>query len=141
MTRTVRSISLFAKTLRQEWQRLNLPEASQRILVAVSGGADSTALLLPFNELITPNNLDLHITVVHVDHALRKASHEDAQWVYALAKKMNFECVVRTANVRKRVKETGDNLEQVARLMRYESFKQIAQQQQANAIVTAHTLD
>jgi tRNA(Ile)-lysidine synthase len=49
--------------------------------------------------------------------------------------------LVKSANVRKRVKETGDNLEQAARLMRYECLKQAAEELNAEILVTAHTLD
>jgi len=69
--------------------RLSAPPAGTRVLVAVSGGADSTALLVALHEA------GLEPAVAHFDHGLRPDSTEDAAHVVRLAKKLGLECRVR----------------------------------------------
>lgn len=133
-------LSEFAKRLLSEWQELDLPQAGV-VLVAVSGGADSTALLLALEELKRSSKLSLNIVVIHLDHRLRKASSEDADWVKALSCKLGYSAVIGAADIRRRAKDTADNLEQTARRSRYEFFRKTAAQQQSSLLVTAHTLD
>jgi tRNA(Ile)-lysidine synthase len=110
-------------------------------VVAVSGGADSTALLLGLDELVKAQKLSLTLIVAHLDHRLRKASKEDADWVKALARNLNLKAVINAANVKKRAKDTADNLEQAARRSRYEFFETTAKEENAQLVLTAHTLD
>src|SRR5437667_2949277 len=74
--RTERGVRLtgFARSLAKEWRRLGLPAANARVVLAVSGGADSVALLLAVNELVDANKLRLKLFVAHLDHGLRKDS-------------------------------------------------------------------
>jgi tRNA(Ile)-lysidine synthase len=145
-TRPVRSsrakLSTFARRLLDAWQHLRLPVISDKALVAVSGGADSTALLLALDELIKAKRLELKITVAHLDHGLRKkASEDDAEWVAKLARELGFEFELGRANVASRAKETADNLEQAARRARYEFLAKTAKSKQAKLVLTAHTMD
>jgi tRNA(Ile)-lysidine synthase len=134
-------LSEFAARLAAEWRRLGLVSSGERVLVAVSGGADSTALLLAIAELLTANKLRLVPIVVHLDHRLRRSSKEDADWVADLAAKLGFRAVVSSANIKKRAKDTADNLEQAARRSRYEFFQKTAAAEKAKLLLTAHTLD
>ena len=109
--------------------------------MAVSGGADSTALLLGLDELIQARKLSLTLTVAHLDHGLRKVSKQDATWVKALADKLGYPVVVRRVDVGKLAAKTGDNLEQAARRARYNFLKTTAKKEHAQLILTAHTLD
>ena len=64
-------LSAFARRLLSEWRRLELPTAEARIVVAVSGGADSTALLLACDELLKARRLTLAAPANHmwrIDH-------------------------------------------------------------------------
>ena len=107
----------------------------------MSGGADSTALLLALHELIVSGKLSLRLTVAHLDHALREASKEDAAWVKRLANQLGFPVVVLRVDVGRRAAQTGDNLEQSARRARYDFLKTTARKAQAQLVLTAHTLD
>src|SRR6266849_2899260 len=103
----------FARSLLREWNRLELPMADATVIVAVSGGADSVALLLAVDELITSQRLKPKIVVAHLNHKLRgKVSDADARWVTALSKKLGYAVVTRAVNVKKRAAKSGDNLEQ-----------------------------
>src|SRR5215218_5281154 len=74
-------LNQFPRMLLAEWRRLKLPFSGETIIVAVSGGADSTALLLGLEELKTVNKLTVDICVAHLDHRLRQSSAKDAKWV------------------------------------------------------------
>ncbi len=94
-------LSSFAKTLLDEWLRLELPAAEQLIVVAVSGGADSTALLLALHELNQSEKLASKLIVAHLDHGLRENSRSDAQWVAALAKELGYDIVLSKAKLKR----------------------------------------
>jgi tRNA(Ile)-lysidine synthase len=152
-------LTAFARNLLEEWRRLELPVAEVAVVVAVSGGADSTALLLALDELIKMEKLRLELTVAHLDHRLRNESRKDAEWVGQLAEDLGYETVVGSANLKRgavsqlktlgragartktKAKTPGGNLEQAARKARYTFLRRTAAKQQSNLVLTAHTLD
>ncbi len=132
----------FATKLLSEWKHLDLPLSGGRVLVGVSGGADSTALLLGLDELIEREYLDLSLTVAHLNHGFRgKTAEDDARWVEQLAGELGHEVVIETVNVRALAEEQKDNLEQAARRARYRFLSQLATTSGAVAVLTGHTLD
>ena len=131
----------FAKRLLAEWKKLQLPGANETVVVAVSGGADSSTLLLALDELLKAKKLSLKLVVAHLDHGLRKASKEDAEWVAQLSKDLGYVLVIGWANVKKRAATAVDNLEQAGRRARYEFLKQTANKEKSRLVLTAHTLD
>ena len=114
-----------------------LPEEAARIVVAVSGGADSLALWLALDELRGAGRLDAVLTVAHFNHGLREESADDALWVAALAERLGYAREVGTGDARSR----GGNLEQEARRARYAFLQGVAENMGANYLLTAHTLD
>ena len=124
-----------------EWRRLRLPTSGETIVVAVSGGADSTALLLALEELKNYNKLYTGICVAHLDHRLRKSSSKDAKWVADLSAKLGFKSVIGRAKVLDDVEETNENLEQAARKARYAFLERTAKRVSANYVLTGHTMD
>ncbi|HEX8186709.1 MAG TPA: tRNA lysidine(34) synthetase TilS, partial [Pyrinomonadaceae bacterium] len=118
------------------------PLRGERALVAVSGGADSTALLLALEELKRVGLLGVDLTAAHLDHGLRgEEGAGDARWVEALAREYGFGCVVGRASVPERAREARENLEQAARRARYEFLAGAARACGARAVLAAHTLD
>lgn len=135
-------LSRFARRLLVEWRRLGLPETDERIVIAVSGGADSTALLLAFDELIKANRFGLSVTVAHLNHELRgRSSAEDAAQVAELAISLGYEIEAAHISVKERADALRDNLEQAARRARYEFLEQAAKKIRAQSVLTGHTLD
>ena len=134
-------INQFSRVLLAEWRRLKLPFAGETIVVAVSGGADSTALLLALEELKTINKLAVDICVAHLDHRLRKSSGSDAKWVKDLATKLGYRSVIGRSKVAETAHESGNNLEQTAREARYAFLERTAKKMSANYVLTAHTMD
>ena len=137
-----RPLTKFARGLLREWRVLGLPNSKKPVIVAVSGGADSVALLLALDELGRAEKLELEIVVAHVNHKLRgAASNADDRWVRALAKRLGRSIVVREIDVAKRVGESGGNLEQVARQARYDFFAAAAKTHNSKLVLTAHTMN
>jgi tRNA(Ile)-lysidine synthase len=122
--------------------------AGGRILVGVSGGADSVALLrgLTYASEADANSKsgtdgDFELIAAHVDHQIRDDSVDDANWVRGLAGCLGLSCRVETANILGRVAETHESLEEAARNARYETLVRIAQEEGCSAIAVAHTAD
>jgi len=137
-----RGLATFARGLLQEWRNLGLPSESATIIVAVSGGADSTALLLALDELIRAKKLKIKLVVAHLNHKLRAAASDaDARWVRSLAEESGHRAIVGTRKVKALASKTSDNLEQAARRARFEFFARIARSNKANLVLTAHTMN
>ena len=135
-------LSDFARRLLREWKKLELPLSRATVIIAVSGGADSTALLLALDELIDSKRLTIKPIVAHLNHKLRgEASNADAKWVSSLAKKLGWGGFTKTINVLTKARRTGDNLEQAARRARYEFLEGASKANKASTILTAHTLE
>ena len=111
-----------------------------RVGVAVSGGADSVALLLLLLEL--REKLGIVLSVVHLNHKLRgKASDADEGFVAKLAAKHQLEIHSASADVAKKAKKERANLEDAARRARYEYFRSLADSGKCTSIAVAHTAD
>jgi tRNA(Ile)-lysidine synthase len=107
------------------------------LAVAVSGGADSVALLCLLLEL--RGELGIVLSVAHVNHKLRgEESDEDERFVGALARRYELELHTREAAV---VGGMGSGIESAARELRYDFFRELAREGRAAKIATAHTLD
>jgi tRNA(Ile)-lysidine synthase len=131
----------FARRLFAQWTELDLPTAGEKVIVAVSGGADSCALLLALDELIKTEKLRLKLIVAHLDHGLRNESRKDAAWVSKLARELGHDVVTSRANLKKSTSRGDSNLEQAARKARYDFLRKTANQKNADYVLTAHTLD
>ena len=114
--------------------------AGNRVGVAVSGGADSVALLRLLDRL--RDELGITLTVVHFDHALRGAeSDADAAFVAELANTFNLEFVAAREAVGAEAARQGWNQEDAARRLRYAFFERVISQGKATHIAVAHTAD
>lgn len=107
------------------------------MVVAVSGGADSVALLLAIDDLTGRKKLGHRIVAAHFDHGLRgKASRADAEFIIKLAADLGVDVVIKKGSV-----ATRGNLEQNARDARYSFLAETAEAQNAFAVVTGHTMN
>ena len=139
--RRVPRINQFSRMLLVEWRKLKLPMTNETVVVGVSGGADSTALLLALDELRAAGKISVTICVAHLDHKLRKTSAQDARWVAAFAAKLGYECVIGRSKVAEIARANNDNVEQAAREARYAFLERTAKRKSAKYVVTAHTMD
>ncbi|MBN2058333.1 MAG: tRNA lysidine(34) synthetase TilS [Candidatus Saganbacteria bacterium] len=115
-------------------------EPGERVVVAVSGGADSTALLYLLAEYKQQLGLDLHIA--HLNHMIRKNDAElDVRFVQGLAQKLGLPLSVESFDVQSYAKEENIGLEDAARRVRYGFFERVANQVKASKIAVAHSAD
>jgi len=101
--------------------RLGLAKGS-RLLLALSGGADSTALAVVLHLLAPRLRLSLH--ALSVDHGLRDESAQDAVFTLQVCNILNIPCTVRQADVRKLAENSGTGIEDAARRLRYALLEQ-----------------
>ena len=117
-----------------------LLKPGDRVAVAVSGGADSVALLRLLAEL--RHELGIVLAAIHFNHKLRAAdSDQDEQFVAELARQLKLESQSEGGDVAAYAKEKHSSLETAARKLRYEYFRRLLRENQFNRIATAHTLD
>lgn len=110
-----------------------------RVLVAVSGGADSTALLAALDALVGHRALDATLAVAHLNHGLRGAASErDAAFVAELAARFALPCFAGRAESLVGVRA---NREAAAREARYAFLRRTAEAWGATRIALAHTRD
>jgi tRNA(Ile)-lysidine synthase len=114
--------------------------AGERIGVAVSGGADSVALLRLLIEL--REELGVVLCVAHFNHKLRgKASGADEQFVARLAAQHGLEFFIARENVAEKARRERANLEDAARRARYAYFGQLVTDGRVSRIAVAQTAD
>jgi tRNA(Ile)-lysidine synthase len=119
--------------------RNHLFRPGQRIAVAVSGGADSVALLRRLLE--GQHKLGIALSVVHVHHSIREAADEDAAFVGRLAATYDLPFHLHRTDAPAAAAALHETLEEAARNLRYAFFRQLMADGAADAIATAHTLD
>lgn len=112
--------------------RRRLAAAPDRVLVAVSGGPDSSALLAALARLRDAGALAA-VAALHVDHGLRPGGDEDAAWCHALCDRLGvpFRSV--------RVSVAPGNVQASARAARYQALKEEAARLDATRVATGHT--
>ncbi|MBU0672151.1 MAG: tRNA lysidine(34) synthetase TilS [Candidatus Margulisbacteria bacterium] len=111
-----------------------------RVLVAVSGGADSTALVHLLAEVKDELGLSLHIA--HLNHMIRKNDAElDMRFVQGLAQKLGIPITVESFDVQSYAKEEKMGLEEAARRIRYAFFERVSNQIGAQKIAVGHSAD
>ena len=115
-----------------------------RLCAAVSGGADSVALLLALHAAnhAKRDALGVGLSAVHVHHGLRGAEADaDQQFVHDLCTRHNIPLHIHQASIPDRITQTGETIEEAARAVRYDFFASLILSGQADSVLTAHTLD
>ena len=120
-----------------------LISAGERVCVALSGGADSVALLLTLADANRAKEpLGIVLSAVHVHHGLRGAEADaDEAFVRELCERMSVPLVVERVDVVARQNEEREGMEEAARELRYRLFWRLLAERRADVIATAHTLD
>jgi tRNA(Ile)-lysidine synthase len=124
---------------REQARRDRLISPGDRILIAVSGGADSV-VLLHWLAGFAPS-MRLRLYAFHLNHQLRADAGEDASFVEALGARLGVETLVERRDVRRLCRAAGWSLEDGARRIRYEALAQAAERLAASKVAVAHTAD
>ncbi len=110
-----------------------------RVMLAVSGGADSVAMMYALSKI--KRYLGAEFFVVHLNHMIRPEAVFEGEGVKKMAREVGMDCFVEARNVPEYIKNhKGLSLEEGARIVRYEFFEEMASKQNANKIATAHHL-
>ena len=110
------------------------------VLVGVSGGADSVALLLLLYDLVAGGGTTL--AVAHLDHGLRPgAGLPEAAFVLDLARQLNLPCHIRRADVAAIARERGQGIEEAGRQTRYRFFNDLCRVAGYDRIALGHHSD
>ncbi|MBI3329910.1 MAG: tRNA lysidine(34) synthetase TilS [Nitrospinae bacterium] len=123
----------------QTLQDYHMLEGTRTLLVAVSGGPDSMALLYALWELRCIFSADLR--VAHLNHHMRPSGAADAQFVERIARSLGIRCVSRTIDVPSYQRLHKLSPEDAARQVRYGFLQATAVQEGADRIAVGHTAD
>lgn len=123
----------------QTIHRYQLLKEGDRVIVALSGGADSVALLLALKEL--EESFSLRLCAAHLNHQLRGSeSDQDEQFVQRLCQQFELPIEVKGVNTQQEMRKSGENLESCARRLRYDFLFQLALKE-GSKVATGHTLN
>lgn len=118
-------------------KRYSLFKKKDKVILGVSGGPDSVALLYAF--LALKDKYRLKIICAHLNHGLRKESDSEQYFVEDLCRRLNVELISEKRDVNKFFK--GDSLEQTARNLRFDFFLKCSRQSRIKKVALAHHQD
>ena len=120
-------------------KRENMILPGEKIVLAVSGGADSVAMMYAMAKLRSELKADFF--VAHLNHMIRPEADEEGPAVCEMAGELGMECLVGKKNVLKYKDENKSlSLEEAARIVRYEFFEEALKKFKADKLATAHHL-
>lgn len=115
-----------------------LIKEGERVVVGVSGGADSVCLLLVLKEIMPPEC----ITAVHINHGIRgDEAARDEDFVLQLCKRQDIRLEIRRLDVPLFARENKISEEEAGRVLRYRVFEEIRLLYKADKIAVAHNLN
>lgn len=127
------------KNVQQTIQDFHMVDSGQTVLLAVSGGADSVAMLHAFAML--RDRLPMQLIVAHLNHGMRPDAAEDALFVETMVRHMGIPCVCEAVDVPAYQRQHRLSPEDAARRLRYGYLRATATQWRADHIAVAHTAD
>jgi tRNA(Ile)-lysidine synthase len=131
---------VFLKKVRQTIAHYDLLQKGDKVLVAVSGGPDSVALLYALLEI--KEEFDLRLFVAHLNHKLRGSeSDQDQKFVKDLASKLNLRFFSKSVDVKREARKKRLSLEEAARSVRYQYLENSADRIKADRIAIGHHAD
>jgi tRNA(Ile)-lysidine synthase len=130
----------FEIRVRKTIEKHSMLNPRDHVLVAVSGGADSVALLLCLH--ILARTLPLSLTIAHLNHRIRgQEGDADEDFVRSLSAGLHLPFCSEAIEVKKQAIAGKHNLEELARLKRYEFLRRTARRIGAQKIAVGHNLN
>jgi tRNA(Ile)-lysidine synthase len=126
--------------VRRTIRKNNMITAGEHVLVAVSGGADSIALLICLHKLAP--HLGISLTAAHLNHRIRGAeADDDEEFVRRMCSDLAIPFVSEAMEVKQLADEAKQNLEEFARRKRYDFLRSTAHRIGAQKIAVGHSLN
>ena len=126
------------KRIEQVIRDHSLFHRDDKVIVGVSGGADSVSLL----HLLHTLGWNLQLIAVYIDHGLRPEEIKvEKQTIKGYCRDLHIPFISQSVNVRKYAADTKSSIEEAARILRHEALELIRTDQQASSIALAHTAD
>jgi len=121
-------------------RKVKLISPNSAILVAFSGGIDSSSLAVALQRLKEPLKIK-RLALLHINHLLRgEESYRDENFARRFAQKYSLELFVERVDVPSLAKKRGGNIEAVAREERYRLFEEVRKREGFDLVATAHHL-
>ena len=121
-------------------RKVKLIPPSSAILVAFSGGIDSSSLAVALQRLKEPLKIK-RLALLHINHLLRgEESYRDENFARSFAQKYSLGLFVERVDVPSLAKKRGGNIEAVAREERYRLFEEVRKREGFDIVATAHHL-
>jgi len=121
-------------------RKVKLIPPNSAILVAFSGGIDSSSLAVALQRLREPLKIK-RLALLHINHLLRgEESYRDENFARSFAQKYSLELFVERVDVPSLAKERGGNTEATAREERYRLFEEVRKREGFDLVATAHHL-
>ena len=114
----------------------DLIKSGDRVLVGLSGGADSVCLLTVLNEL--KEKLNFELAAMHINHGLRKEAGDDAAYANRLCDKLDIAYYYEEVDVKSYAEDKHLSTEEAGRILRYEALEQTMKEKGYNLLATAH---
>lgn len=122
-------------------RKYNLIENGDKIVLGVSGGPDSLAMLNILNKIKNENIYNFNICVAHINHGIRENAKIDEQFVLDFCKSINVNCYVLNTNIKEISEKEKIGIEETGRKIRYDFFNEILEKTNSNKISIAHNLN
>lgn len=132
---------LWLQTLERAIREGQLIARGEAVVAAVSGGADSVAMLASLQALARREDCSWRLTVAHLNHGIRADAGEDEAFVADLARQRGLPFVSHRRNVLDEAKQNGKTLEEAARDARYEFLLDVAVNNNCTRVAVAHHAD
>lgn len=133
-------MSDFIKKILSTIQKYNMLSYGDHVLIGLSGGPDSVCLLFVLNKLKSP--FKLKISAIYFDHGLRPEEiPEEINFCQKICDTLDLNFYTQKINVKEFAEREKINLQEAARILRYEVFDQLSLRIKANKIALGHNAD
>lgn len=121
-------------------KKYNLISDGDNLVLGVSGGPDSIAMLDILNNIRNNEtcNLNFNIVVAHINHMIREEASDDEKYVKDFCEKNNIEFYSKSIDVKKLANNNKIGTEEAGRIARYDFFEEILEKTNSNKIAIAH---
>ncbi|MEK7851319.1 MAG: tRNA lysidine(34) synthetase TilS, partial [Deltaproteobacteria bacterium] len=132
-------MTLLKEKAKRTITRYNMLSPGDTVLIGVSGGPDSMALLYLLNDI--NKEYTVKIKVAHLNHGFRKEAAEEAEFVKKAAASLGLPAIIKSIDVPSIKERENLSAQEAARKARYAFFEEAASDAGANKVALAHTAD